>query len=47
MTELACTETNDRSSNAFGSMIALLTLVNILNSSETRKSYPYEEGRKT
>src|SRR5580658_4192465 len=32
----ACTLTNERSSNAFGSMIALLTLVKILNSSDTR-----------
>src|SRR5271156_3190557 len=39
----ACTVTNDRSSNDLGSMIALLTLVKILNSSETRRSYPYEE----
>src|SRR5271156_6883251 len=40
----AGTDTKDRSSNAFGSMIALFTLVNILNSSETRRSYPYEES---
>src|ERR1043165_8094829 len=36
----ACTVTKDRSSNAFGSMMAELTLVKILNSSETRRSYP-------
>src|SRR5271168_2178242 len=36
----ACTVTNERSSNAFGSIMALLTLVKILNSSETRRSYP-------
>src|ERR1700744_4513884 len=40
MTLGACTLTNERSSKALGSMIALLTLVKILNSSETRKSYP-------
>src|SRR5258708_40108520 len=40
MTLGACTVTNDRSSNAFGSMIALLTFVKILNSSDTRRSYP-------
>src|ERR671923_2261780 len=37
------TVTNERSSNFFGSMMAEFTLVKILNSSETRKSYPYEE----
>src|SRR5215467_13704835 len=36
----ATTVTNERSSKALGSMIALLTLVKILNSSETRRSYP-------
>src|ERR1700733_6759852 len=36
----ACTVTNERSSKFFGSMIALLTLVKILNSSETLRSYP-------
>src|SRR6202022_1755400 len=36
----ACTDTNDRSSNAFVSIIALFTFVKILNSSETRRSYP-------
>src|SRR5580698_9476632 len=40
----AVTVTNERSSNALGSMIALLTLVKILNSSETRRSYPYDES---
>src|SRR6516164_10588284 len=43
MTLSATTVTNDRSSNAFGSMIALLTLVKILNSSETLRSYPYDD----
>ncbi len=38
MTESAWTDTNDRSSNALGSMMALLTLVKILNSLETRRS---------
>ena len=38
MTESAVTVTNDRSSKCFGSMMALLTLVKILNSSETRRS---------
>src|ERR1700712_2768490 len=36
----ATTVTKERSSNAFGSMMALFTLVKILNSSETRRSYP-------
>src|SRR6201996_8385601 len=36
----ATTVTNDRSSKALGSIMALLTLVKILNSSETRRSYP-------
>src|ERR1700751_4277359 len=36
----AVTVTNDRSSKCLGSTIVLLTLVKILNSSETRKSYP-------
>src|SRR5579883_2442384 len=40
MTDSACTVTKDRSSNFLGSIIALFTFVNILNSSETRKSYP-------
>src|SRR5271156_1360850 len=34
----ACTLTNDRSSKAFGSIMALFTLVKILNSSETLRS---------
>src|ERR1700743_638782 len=34
----ATTVTNDRSSNALGSIMALLTLVKILNSSDTRRS---------
>src|ERR1700761_2592511 len=34
----ACTVTKERSSKFFGSMTALLTLVKILNSSETRRS---------
>src|SRR5579863_4108566 len=38
MTESAWTDTNDRSSNALGSKMALLTLVKILNSLETRRS---------
>src|ERR1700761_4304975 len=44
ITDSACTVTNDRSSNAFGSMIALFTFVKILNSSETRRSYPYDDN---
>src|ERR1700759_805764 len=32
--------TNERSSNFFGSTMVLLTLVKILNSSATRRSYP-------
>src|SRR6202451_856086 len=40
----ACTDTNERSSNAFGSIIALFTFVKILNSSETRRSYPYDDS---
>src|ERR1700761_5062010 len=40
----AVTVTNDRSSNAFGSIIAEFTFVKILNSSETRRSYPYEDS---
>jgi hypothetical protein len=36
--ESACTETNDRSSKAFGSIMTLFTLVKILNSSETLRS---------
>src|ERR1700744_4810260 len=40
ITQSATTVTNDRSSNALGSMMALLTLVKILNSSDTRRSYP-------
>src|SRR5450432_2174613 len=40
ITLAACTLTKERSSNAFGSMIALFMLVNILNSSDTRRSYP-------
>jgi hypothetical protein len=38
ITERAFTETKDRSSKALGSMMALFTLVKILNSSETRRS---------
>ena len=38
MTLGAVTVTNDRSSKALGSMMAELTLVKILNSSETRRS---------
>src|ERR1700691_3780499 len=34
------TDTNERSSKCFGSMTVQLTLVKILNSSATRKSYP-------
>src|ERR1700710_2693678 len=40
ITESACTVTKDLSSKFFGSMMALFTLVKILNSSETRRSYP-------
>src|SRR5271165_2096367 len=40
ITESASTETNDRSSNCLGSIMALFTLVNILNSFDTRRSYP-------
>src|ERR1700761_6783875 len=36
----ASTETKERSSKFLGSMMALLTLVKILNSLETRRSYP-------
>src|SRR5581483_5853392 len=43
ITDCACTETNERSSKALGSMMALFTLVKILNSSETLRSYPYDE----
>src|SRR5271169_5273667 len=32
--------TNERSSKCFGSTMVLLTLVKILNSSDTRRSYP-------
>src|SRR5580693_9089030 len=35
--ESACTDTKERSSKFLGSIMALLTLVKILNSSETRK----------
>jgi hypothetical protein len=38
ITESARTETKERSSKALGSMMALFTLVNILNSSETLRS---------
>src|SRR5580704_10847694 len=44
ITLAACTVTNERSSNALGSMMALFTLVKILNSSETRRSYPYDDS---
>src|SRR5580704_16036701 len=40
ITDSACTVTKERSSNFLGSMMALFTLVKILNSSETRRSYP-------
>src|SRR5512146_2063027 len=36
--------TKDFSSNFFGSTIAEFTLVKILNSSATRKSYPYDDS---
>src|ERR1700756_5285738 len=36
----AFTVTNERSSKCFGSTIVLFTLVKILNSSDTRRSYP-------
>ena len=36
--------TNERSSNFFGSMIVEFTFVNILNSSATRRSYPYDDN---
>src|SRR5215469_14945769 len=39
----ASTLTNERSSNFLGSTTVLFTLVKILNSSATRRSYPYEE----
>src|SRR6266404_4340884 len=39
-TEEACTLTKDLSSKFFGSTMAEFTLVNILNSSATRRSYP-------
>src|SRR5215813_3758725 len=39
-TEDACTLTNERSSKFFGSTMAEFTLVKILNSSATRRSYP-------
>src|SRR3972149_5558710 len=35
--------TKERGSNALGSTMVLLMLVKILNSSEIRKSYPYED----
>src|SRR5258705_13994822 len=35
-----CTETKDRSSKCFGSTVVEFTLVKILNSSATRRSYP-------
>src|SRR5271154_7054310 len=38
----ASTDTNDRSSKFFGSIMALFTFVKILNSFDTRRSYPYE-----
>src|ERR1700728_1454 len=40
----ASTDTNERSSKFFGSMIALFTFVKILNSLDTRRSYPYDES---
>src|ERR1700692_364891 len=40
MATSAFTVTNERSSQCFGSITVLLTLVKILNSSATRKSYP-------
>jgi hypothetical protein len=40
ITDSACTLTNERSSKALGSIIAEFTFVNILNSSDTRRSYP-------
>src|SRR5215470_19031786 len=40
MATSAFTVTNDRSSKFFGSTIVLFTLVKILNSSATRRSYP-------
>src|SRR5579862_7115336 len=40
MQQSARTVTNDRSSNSFGSITVQFTLVKILNSSATRKSYP-------
>src|SRR5438874_13565991 len=36
--------TNDRSSKCFGSTVAAFTLVKILNSSATRRSYPYDDS---
>src|ERR1041385_1818737 len=39
-TDAACTLTNDRSSKCLGSTMAEFTLVKILNSSATRRSYP-------
>src|SRR5271156_4503189 len=44
ITESASTETNDRSSNFLGSIMALFTLVKILNSFDTRRSYPYDDN---
>src|SRR5579862_97346 len=35
--------TKERSSNFFGSTTVLFTLVKILNSSATRRSYPYDD----
>src|SRR4051794_26788431 len=40
MQTLPCRLTNDFSSNFFGSTIAEFTFVKILNSSDTRRSYP-------
>ena len=37
------TSTNERGSKFFGSITVLLMLVNTLNSSATRMSYPYDD----
>ena len=39
----ALMSTNERGSKFFGSISALFTLVNTLNSSATRMSYPYDD----
>src|SRR5579872_2110699 len=39
-----CTVTNDFSSKCFGSTIVEFTFVKILNSSATRRSYPYDDS---